>query len=175
MKIDDSHRDHIQAVMEWLEKNVRVYPTPSRISIRQIRLDSNTLRGEALLFVGDALPGEALTLRMGDAGWLTFTPPLFHSPLGAPATYGAIELTDNTTQAVSVAIRGLLPRLLPFGINPKTQEWVTASTPLRERIINAAELNAALERITHPNFEWVQSVAPDGHLSTNEPINETRT
>ena len=161
MKIDDAHRDHIQAVQEWLEKNVRVYPTPSRISLRQIQLDSNTLRGEALLFVGDTLPGEALTLRMGDAGWLTFTSPLFHSPLGAPATYGAIELTDKTTQAVSAAIQGLLPRLLPFGINPKTQEWVTASTPLRERIIDAAELNAALERITHPDFEWSQSVAPD--------------
>ena len=161
MKIDDLHRDHIQAVMEWLEKNVRVYPTPSRISIRQIRLDSNTLRGQALLFVGDELTGEELTLRMGDAGWLTFTPPLFHSPLGAPATYGAIELTDKTTQAVSAAIQGLLPRLLPFGINPKTQEWVTASTPLRERISDAAELNAALERITHPDFEWSQSVAPD--------------
>jgi len=66
MKIDDAHRDHIQAVQEWLEKNVRVYPTPSRISLRQIQLDSNTLRGEALLFVGDTLPGEALTLRMGD-------------------------------------------------------------------------------------------------------------
>ena len=161
MNIDDAHRDHIQAVMEWLEKNVRVYPTPSCISLRQIRLDSSTLCGGALLFVGDALLGEELTLQMGDAGWLTFTPPLFHSPLGAPATYGAIELTGNTQQAVIAAVQGLLPRLLPFGINPKTQEWVTASTPLRERISDAAELNAALERITHPDFEWVQSVAPD--------------
>jgi hypothetical protein len=175
MKIDDSHRDHIQAVMEWLEKNVRVYPTPSRISIRQIRLDSNTLRGQALLFVGDELTGEELTLRMGDAGWLTFTPPLFHSPLGAPATYGAIELTDKTKQAVAAAVQGLLPRLLPFGIDPKTKEWVTASTPLRERISDAAEFNAALDRITRPDFEWVQYVTPDGHLSINEPINETRT
>ena len=160
MKIDDARRHHIQAVQAWLEKNVRVYPTTPRISLRQIQLDFNTLRGEALLFVVDAQPGEALTLRMGDDGWLTFTPPLFHSPLGAPATYGAIELTDKTKQAVAAAVQGLLPRLLPFGINPKTQEWVTASTPLRERIIDAAELNAALERITHPDFEWVQSVAP---------------
>lgn len=143
-----------------MEKNVRVYPTPSRIRIRQIRLDSSTLCAEALLFVGDALLGEELTLQMGDAGWLTFTPPLFHSPLGAPAAYGAIELIGNTQQAVTAAVLGLLPRLLPFGINPKTQEWVTASTPLKERISDAAELNAALERITHPDFEWVQSVAP---------------
>lgn len=76
MKIDDARRCHIQAVQAWLEKNVRVYPTPSRISLRQIQLDFNTLRGEALLLVGDALPGEALTLQMGDDGWLTFTPPM---------------------------------------------------------------------------------------------------
>ncbi len=114
MKIDDAQRHHIQAVQAWLEKNVRVYPTPSRISLRQIQLDFNTLRGEALLFVGDALPGEALTLRMGDDGWLTFTPPLFHSPLGAPATYGAIELTDKTKQAVAAAVQGLTSALDQF-------------------------------------------------------------
>ena len=161
MKINDAHSDHIQAVQAWLEKNVRVYPTPSRISLRQIQLDFNTLRGEALLFVGDALPGEALTLRMGDDGWLTFTPPLFHSPLGAPATYGAVELTDKTKQAVAAAVQGLLPHLLPFGINPKTKEWVTALIPLRERVSDSAAFNAALARITHPDFEWVQSITPD--------------
>ena len=158
---NDSHRDHIQAVREWLQKNVRVYPTPSTIALRHIRLDRKELRGEALLLIGNALPGEELTLWMSESGRLTFSPPLFHSPLGAPATYGAIELTKNTEEAVAAAVQGLLPRLLPLGINPKTKEWVTTSTPLPERITDASEFNAAFERITHTDFEYVKAVEPD--------------
>lgn len=120
MPTHESRRDHIQAVMEWLQKNVRFYPTPSSITLRQIRLDRKELKGEALLVIGDALPGEELSLRLSETGWLTFSPPLFHSPLGAPATYGAIELAKSTEEAVDAAVRSLLPRLLPLGLNRKT-------------------------------------------------------
>jgi hypothetical protein len=158
---NDSHREHIQAVRDWLQKNVRVYPTPSKITLRQIRLDRKELRGEELLLIDDALPGEELALWMTESGRLTFSPPLFHSPLGAPATYGAIELSKNTEQAVTAAVQSLLPRLLPLGINPKTKVWVTTSTPLDERIADAAEFNAAFDRITSADFESIQAVEPD--------------
>ncbi len=161
MTVNNSNRDHIQAVSEWLQKNVRVYSTPSTITLRQIRLDRKELRGEALLLIGDALPSEELALWMSETGWLTFSPPLYHSPLGAPATYGAIELTKNTEQAVATAVQGLLPRLLPLGVNPKTEEWVTTSTPLQERITDVSVFSAAFERITHPDFECVQTVKLD--------------
>lgn len=158
MRDDQSLRSHVQAVEEWLHKNVRVYPTPSHITLRQIQLDRTKLSGKAKLLLGDAENDEELTLRMSETGWLTFSLPLFHSPLGAPATYGAIELTENTMQTVTSAIRGLLPRLMPLGVNPKTKEWVTMSTPLGERIADTLEFNAVFERITHPDFEQVQVV-----------------
>lgn len=162
MTQEESLRSHVQAVEEWLTKNVRVYPTPSHITLRQIHLDRTKLKGKAELLLGDAETSEELALWMSETGWLTFSPPLFHSPLGAPATYGAIELTENTKQAITAAVQGLLPRLIPLGINPKTKEWVTMSTPLLERIADAHEFNAAFERITHPDFEWVKEVTPDG-------------
>ena len=155
-----SRRDHVQAVMEWLQRNVRVYPTPTSITLRQIRLDRKELRGEAVLLVGDAQPGEELSLWMSETGWLTFSPPLFHSPLGAPATYGAIELTRTTEDAVTAAVRSLLPRLMPLGIHPKTKELITISTPLHERIVDVPVFDVAFERISQPDFEVVQSVAP---------------
>lgn len=158
---NDSHRDHIQAVREWLQKNVRVYPTPSTIALRHIRLDRKQLRGEALLLIDDKLPGEELTLWMSESGRLTFSPPLFHSPLGAPATYAAIELSKNTEQAIAAAVQGLLPKLLPLGINPKTKDWITTSTPLHERIADLLEFNAAFEQITRTDFEYVKAVEPD--------------
>ena len=161
MKIKNSYSDHIQAVDEWLEKNVRVYATPSCITICQIQLDSDTLEGKALLLLGDSTPGEELPLSLGDNGWLTFASPQFHSPLGAPATYSAIKLSGKTHQAVTKTVQGLLPRLLPYGINPKTKTWVTLATPLQERINDLAEFNAAFDQITHPEFERVQSVTPE--------------
>lgn len=161
MPIHESPRNHIQAVMEWLQKNVRFYPTPSSITLRQIRLDRKELKGEALLVIGDALPGEELSLRLSETGWLTFSPPLFHSPLGAPATYGAIELTKSTEEAVDAAVRSLLPRLLPLGLNRKTGGWVTIGTPLHERIADVSEFDAAFERITQPDFELVRAVNQD--------------
>ena len=158
--MSNSRRDHVQAVMEWLQRNVRVYPEPTSITLRQIRLDRKELRGEAVLLVGDALPGEELSLWMSETGWLTFSPPLFHSPLGAPATYGAIELTRTTEDAVTGAVRSLLPRVLPLGLNPKTRDWVTIGTPLHERIVDISQFDVAFERISQPDFEVVQSVAP---------------
>jgi hypothetical protein len=99
---------------------------------------------------------------MSETGWLTFSVPLFHSPLGAPASYAAIELTTNTQSAVTAAVRSLLPRLMPLGINPKTKEWITTSTPLQARISVASELMGALDRIGHPDFECRHLVATAG-------------
>ncbi len=161
MTVKESHREHIQAVRDWLKKNVRVYPTPSTISLRHIKLDRKELSGEALLLIDNAMPGEKLALWMSESGRLTFNPPLFHSPLGAPASYGAIELSKNTVRAVDTAVQGLLPKILPFGINPKKKEWVTTSTPLHERISDTSEFNAAFDRITSAEFEFVQAVEPD--------------
>lgn len=161
MTVNESHHEHIQAVRDWLHKYVRVYPTPSIITLRKIRLDRKQLRGEAILIFDDALPGEKLALWMSETGSLTYSPPFFHSPLGAPATYCAIELTANTALAVASAVQGLLPKLMPLGINPKTKEWVTASTPLQERIADASAFDAAFDRITSPDFESVHIVKPD--------------
>ncbi len=160
MPMHESRHDHIQAVMEWLQKNVRFYPIPSSITLQQIRLDRKELKGEALLLIGDARPGEELSLWMSETGWLTFSPPLFHSPLGAPATYGAIELTKSTEEAIDAAVRSLLPRLLPLGLNRKTGDWVTIGTPLRERIVDVSEFDVAFEKITGSDFELVRSIIP---------------
>jgi hypothetical protein len=51
---------------------------------------------------------------------------------------------------------------MPLGINPKTKEWITTSTPLQARISVASELMGALDRIGHPDFECRHLVATAG-------------
>ena len=96
MQDDQSLESHVQAVNEWLKANIRVYPEPAHITLRQIQFNPKTLSGSALLLLGNEVTGESLSLRMSETGWLTFSVPLFHSPLGAPASYAAIELTTHT-------------------------------------------------------------------------------
>lgn len=102
--------------------------------------------------------GEALSLRMSETGWLTYSVPLFHSPLGAPASYAAIELSAATQSAVYTAVRSLLPQLLPLGINPKTKEWITRATPLEARITDRPAFIEALDRLGRPGFECRQLI-----------------
>jgi len=162
MQNDRSLESHVLAVNEWLKANIRVYLTPSHITLGKVQLNPKTLDGSALLLLGHHEAGEALSLRMSETGWLTYSVPLFHSPLGAPASYAAIELSVATQSAVDTAVRSLLPRLLPLGINPKTKEWITNATPLEARITDGPAFMAALDRLGRPEFECRQQVTTVG-------------
>ena len=154
-------RERIEAVRQWLEENVRVYLTPTSITVRNIELDPERFSGTATLLIGDELPGEDLSLHLGATGWLSYSPPMIHSPLDVPASYLAFELTKNTQRAVSTAVQNLLPRLLPLGLHPVTKEWITISTPLHQRVLDLSELDAALKRLSQPDFKVIQAVDQD--------------
>jgi hypothetical protein len=154
-------RERIEAVRQWLEENVRVYPTPTSITVRNIELDPERFSGTATLLIGNEQPGEDLSLHLDATGWLSYSPPMFHSPLDVPASYLAFELTKHTQRAVSTAVQSLLPRLLPLGLHPVTKEWITISTPLHQRVLDLSELDAALKRLAQPDFEVIQAVDQD--------------
>ncbi len=158
MTIDRSTRDHINAVHKWVKENTRVYSTPSHITLHNIRLNRQTLNGTAELLVGDQATGETISLDVEITGWLKYYLPMFNSPLGAPASYSAIELTESTEQAISFAVRNLLPQLLPLGLHPTSSEWVTTSTPIEERIRDRDEFDTAFSRISEPGFKLVQAI-----------------
>jgi len=154
-------RERIEAVRQWLEENVRVYPTPTSITVHNIELDPERFSGTATLLIGDEQQGEDLSLHLGATGWLSYSPPMIHSPLDVPASYLAFELTKNTQRAVSTAVQNLLPRLLPLGLHPVTKEWITISTPLHQRVLDLSELDAALKRLAQPDFKVIQAVDQD--------------
>jgi hypothetical protein len=154
-------RERIEDVRQWLEENVRVYPTPTSITVCNIELDPELFSGTATLLIGDEQPGEDLLLHLGATGCLTYSPPMIHSPLDVPASYLAFELTKNTQRAVSTAVQNLRPRLLPLGLHPVTKEWITISTPLHQRVLDLSELDAALKRLAQPDFKVIQAVDQD--------------
>ena len=155
-----TRRDHVARVQAWLNANVRAYDTPRTLTLSQVSLDPATLGGSALLTFDSATSGEELTLGLEGDGWLNYGLPMFVSPLGAPASFAAIELSQVTQRVLQAAVRSLLPRLLPFGLHPQTKAWITQSTPGSLRTLEPAQFEAALERLARPGFALTWPVTP---------------
>lgn len=155
MKQEKSLRDHVDEVHRWVNANRRVYSDISTINLRAVQIDASDFSGTAELMLDDRMPPEQLSIFLGGDGWLSYSLPMFHSPLGAPASYGAVVLSEAASRAVDSAVRGLLPRVLPFGLHPITKKWITQLTPLSQRVVSKVEFDAAFARIHEPTFAQV--------------------
>jgi hypothetical protein len=153
-----SIEERVVEVNRWVHANQRVYSGISTIKLSDVSMAKSTLSGSALLTLDDRVPSEDVSIWLGGDGWLTYSLPMFHSPLGAPASFPAVLLTGAARPALDSAIRGLLPRVLPFGLHPVTKEWITQSTPLRQRLDDPVQFDTAFARISEPSFALVVDV-----------------
>ncbi len=141
--MDDETRQHIERVREWLDENVRVYPTPREATLSAFEFDWNSLAGSFQVSLDrDVLP-ERLRFGLEISGWLYFYLPLFISPLGAPASYPAVEFTEETRRAITEGLHATLPRMLGYGIVRENGKEIGALTPLSERIVDRARFESA--------------------------------
>lgn len=155
MNDEKSLRDHVAEVHRWVDANKRVYSDIKTIKLMSVQIDRSDFSGSAELILDDRMPPEDLSISLGGDGWLTFSLPMFHSPLGAPASFSAVVLTEAASRAVASVVRGLLPRVLPFGLHPITKQWITQSTPLSERVVSHVEFEAAFARIHESTFTQI--------------------
>jgi hypothetical protein len=89
------------------------------------------------------LIGDRFKLSLGDTGRLQFAMPMYHSPLGAPASYAAVEFTDDTRNAINDALSLLMPKFSGFGLHPLTREFIHQSTPLVDRVMDQEGLEVS--------------------------------
>jgi hypothetical protein len=64
--------------------------------------------------------------------------PMFTSPLGVPASYRAIEITSNTHNAISEALKRTFPKLKPLGKNKDTGIEITYQSSVEARVSREA-------------------------------------
>ncbi len=155
MNDEKSLRDHVAEVHRWVDANKRVYSDIKTIKLMRVQIDRSDFSGSAELILDDRMPPESLRLSLGGDGWLTYSLPMFHSPLGAPASYTAVVLNEAASRAVACAVRGLLPRVLPFGLHPITKDWITQSSPLSQRVVSHVDFEAAFARLHEPTFTQI--------------------
>jgi len=128
----DKHRD---AVFQWLAENVESYKTPGQIDLQITDFDWKSFSGNCKLFFDGIELSSIFDIGLDISGKFGLKPPIFNSPLGAPASYAAIKLTETTYQAINAELNQFLPKMLPYGINHLTGEMIDGSTPIMKRVI----------------------------------------
>jgi len=128
----DKHRD---AVFQWLAENVESHKKPGQIDLQITDFDWKSFSGNCKLFFDGIELSDIFDISLDISGKYGLKPPIFCSPLGAPASYAAIKLTETTYQAINAELNQFLPKMLPYGINHLTGEMIDGSTPIMKRVI----------------------------------------
>lgn len=126
-------------VHAWLAKNVVAPETPKTVTVSRIRFDWKKRSGTFKLSLDNLVFQEDFDLGIEITGRPTFYVPMFHSPLGVPASYAAIELDQKTEAAVRTALIQVFPRLRAYGLHKDLDLIIDAMSPFEERIIDQAE------------------------------------
>lgn len=129
-------KEHLAQVKDCLKEHVIQYPTPEKITLSDFQIDWLKIDGSFVLEFDGIRISDRFKLTLGDTGRLRFYMPMFHSPLGAPASYAAQEFTDETHNAIDDGLRLLIPKFSGFGLHPMTREFIHQSTPLQERVLD---------------------------------------
>lgn len=137
--MNESFQERVAQVRAWLKENVIAPDTPSQISISDVEFDWRTMSGSFSL----ALDGKKLEDRfyvgIEITGRVKYGPPMFHSPLGVPASYAAVELDEKTDAAVQEALESIFPRVRAYGWHKDIDVIIDAMTPFEERVVDKVE------------------------------------
>ncbi len=125
---------HLKEVSDWLDANVQVIEAADRVTLRDFRWDGEEDRTVAFVLGVERQGDHSCCFGGNDAGDLQLILPLFHSPLGAPASYRAVELAPEVELAVLTGLRTIFPGLKPHGTDPATGRQILVSTSLRDRL-----------------------------------------
>ena len=146
--MDESILRHIEEVRAWLDENVQVFTEPQSVTLSDFVVDWNEFSGDFRVFLDSAELPDKLRFGLNASGKTDFYLPMFHSPLGAPASYAAIELTPRTLEAIKQGLHKTIPHVMATGINKETGLEVEAHTPPQLRL-SAETLKGAMGKIVN--------------------------
>ena len=143
----------LELVRVWLEDNVFYPPTPKEITVHSIKFDWDRLSGTFRLALDNCEIAEPFEVHIDIAGRVKYLPPMFYSPLGAPASYAAVELDEVTATAVTRALERAFPRLRGYGIYPDLGLEIYGDNPLGDRIIDPQQFKKMRKLLESKQFK----------------------
>ena len=154
-----SIKDHLRAVGEWLDEHVLCPPTPHRVCLHSFKLERVYPPKFAFTIGLDGEDVEGCSYHVDQSGLPQLIVPMFCSPLGAPASYPAVEFTEETVDVIRDLLKSILPRLHRMGWHPDLNTFIDWGTPYEDRLVDRGEHEAFMEACTTPGFE-VSAVVP---------------
>lgn len=148
---------HVQEVHDWVDAHVQIIEVAERVTLREFLWEREDARSVNFVLSIEGQGDHRCYFGGDDDGDIRFTLPQFHSPLGAPASYPAVELSEAVDLAVRTGLRSLMPRLKPYGADPVTGEQITIASSLRDRL--DVPLETVRELILREGLEITVEVA----------------
>lgn len=137
----------------WLKANVKTYPTPEIVTLSDFEIDLDDLSGTFRVALDRQALDYEFSFEIQGNGTPNLFWPMFHSPLGVPASYAAVDITDETESAIEMALSHLLPRLRPFGLNRDTGKSIDMTTSIEDRMLEPEKLPKLLQVTGSKSFQ----------------------
>jgi hypothetical protein len=128
-------------VKAWLNENVLVPEAPIEISISEIQFDWQKMYGNFSVSLDERKLKDRFSVSMQITGRVAFTPPMFTSPLGVPASYAAVKLCERTESAIQRVLERVFPRVRAYGWHKDIDLIIDAYTPFARRILDQDEFD----------------------------------
>ena len=134
-------------IIEWLDENVIVPPQPKTVSVSNIQFDWTSLSGKLSVSLDGVMLADQFRVSVEIDGRARVRPPMFHSPLGVPASYAAINLDDKTEASIQRLIENIFPKMRAFGWHKDISCMVDCWTAPAVRIIDLADFEKKKQEI----------------------------
>ena len=96
---------------KWLQENVARYTVTSTATLFGFDVDWSTFTGTFRIKFDERICSEQFHFAIGTTGRAECYFPMFHSPLGVPASYPAVEVSDEVYEAIVEGLNSVLPAL----------------------------------------------------------------
>lgn len=132
-----STEERIELVSRWLSENTKFFATPTEIVLSDFEIDKVRYSGRFSVSLDGVTIKRRFAFGLDHNGKPRVYTPTFHSPLGAPASYPAVVLTEETLSKIAELLGSTLPIMKAIGLDKETGEWVLNTThDVPERIID---------------------------------------
>ena len=108
----------------------------------QVKFNDQLCPMEFLVFIGKNQNGTAF-----------MQTPMFFSPLGAPASYSALEVEEKVFEGINIALNKVFPAIKPLGLDGETGKIITMQNSFKDRIISQEAFEKARIKLSEKGFQ----------------------
>ena len=145
--------EKIEKLRNWLRGHVVSPSTPKVVVLSNIDFDWKELSGSFNVTLDNLRLISGFRFSVDISGKYQISPPMYVSPMGVPASYPSIELTEETTNEITKLINDFFPKVKPLGIDKETGVFIYRNVPMSDRVVDREELNWVVDELSTEGFK----------------------